>query len=229
MRPNVKMENKNHEPEGYAIRCGGRVRPTSAERMKKSLAKSPVRIGIAGSQEVTFREIVGLIERARQRAFQAVNTALIDLYWQVGEYISRKLDAAAWGEGVVDELARYLQRHHPDLKGFTRASLFRMRQFYETYRADKKVAPLVRQLSWSHHLLILGRCKRPEEREFYLRLCTRERWGKRELERQLSGALFERSVLAPAKVSVLLTCSMSPANARISGSKRWTWAGCCVR
>jgi predicted nuclease of restriction endonuclease-like (RecB) superfamily len=80
-----------------------------------------------------------------------------------------------------------------------------MRQFYDIYHLDKKVAPLVRQLPWTHNLLILSRSKRPEEREFYLRLCLRERWSKRELERQLAGALFERTVLSPPKVSPLVT------------------------
>jgi predicted nuclease of restriction endonuclease-like (RecB) superfamily len=59
----------------------------------------------------------------------------------------------------------------------------------------------VRQLPWSHHLIILGQSKRPEEREFYLRLAIRERWSKRELERQFQAALFERIVLSPPKVS----------------------------
>jgi hypothetical protein len=68
---------------------------------------------------VAFAEVVDLIRRARQRAFQAVNTELIDLYWRIGEYISRKLETAAWGEGVVDQLAEYIARQHADLKGFT--------------------------------------------------------------------------------------------------------------
>jgi predicted nuclease of restriction endonuclease-like (RecB) superfamily len=76
-----------------------------------------------------------------------------------------------------------------------------MRQFYETYRGDKKVAPLVRQLPWSHNLIILGQSKRPEEREFYLRLAIQEGWTKRELERQVNSALFARVVLSPPKVS----------------------------
>ena len=80
-----------------------------------------------------------------------------------------------------------------------------MMQFYETYRAAPKLSPLVRELSWTHNLLILSRCKRQEEREFYLRVCRRERWGKRELERQLAGALFERTVLSPAKLSPVVT------------------------
>jgi predicted nuclease of restriction endonuclease-like (RecB) superfamily len=148
-----------------------------------------------------FAEIVEMIQAARSKALAAVNTALVDLYWRVGEYISGKLDTAAWGEAVVDELARYIQRRQPNLTGFTRRNLFRMRQFFEAYRGQKKVSPLVTQLPWTHHLIILGQSKRPEEREFYLRLAIRERWGKRELERQLRTAAFERAVLAPTKVS----------------------------
>jgi len=154
-----------------------------------------------------------------------VNTTLIDLYWQVGAVISRKIDAAEWGDGVVPELASYLARTQPGLRGFTRANLFRMRQFFETYRghtivaavprqlgveepttspepaAGPTVAALLRQLSWTHHVIILGQCTRPEEREFYLCVAIRERWSSRELERQLKGALFERTVLHPPKVS----------------------------
>src|SRR5277367_5266694 len=75
----------------------------------------------------SFIEIVDLIEKARQQAYQAVNTTLIDLYWRVGEYISRKLETAAWGEGVVEQLAEYIAQRHPDIRGFNRPNLFRMR------------------------------------------------------------------------------------------------------
>jgi predicted nuclease of restriction endonuclease-like (RecB) superfamily len=118
----------------------------------------------------------------------------VSLYWQIGEYISRKLESAEWGDGVVEELARYLARTQPGLRGFTRANLFRMRQFYDTYRMNKKVVPLVRQLPWTHNLIILSQCKIAAEREFYLRMAAREQWGKRELERQLRGALFSPAV-----------------------------------
>lgn len=172
--------------------------------MKKQKTPSQQKV-LRASLEESFVEVVGLIQQARQRAFQAVNTEIIDLYWRVGETINRKLETATWGEGVVDQLARYIARKHPDIKGFTRRSLFRMRQFYETYRREEKVAPLLRQLSWTHNLLILSRSKQPEEREFYLRLATNEKWSSRELERQLNSALFERTVLSPAKVSAVLT------------------------
>ncbi len=148
-----------------------------------------------------FEEVVALIEAARIRAVAAVNHELVGLYWQIGEYISHKIESAAWGDRVVEQLAAHIARTRPTLRGFTRANLFRMRQFYDTYRGDKKVAPLVRQLPWTHNLLILSRSKRAEEREFYLRMSIQERWGKRDLERQLNTALFERVVLSPPKVS----------------------------
>jgi predicted nuclease of restriction endonuclease-like (RecB) superfamily len=146
-----------------------------------------------------------LIQQARQRAFQAVNTTLIDLYWRVGEYISHKVATAAWGESVIKQLAVYIAKQHPELKGFTWRNLFRMRQFFEAYQHDEKLSPLVTILPWTHNLIILSQCKRSEEREFYLRLCIKERWSKRELERQITNALFERAVLNPPKVSALLT------------------------
>jgi predicted nuclease of restriction endonuclease-like (RecB) superfamily len=171
----------------------------------KKLQGSPSRKVTSTSLTASFAEVIDLIQQARQRAFHAVNTELIDLYWQVGEYISRKLETAAWGEGVVDQLARYIARQQPDIKGFTRRNLFRMRQFYETYRNEPKLSPLARELSWTNNLLIQSRSKRAEEREFYLRLAVREKWSSRELEHQLSSALFERAILNPPKVSALLT------------------------
>jgi predicted nuclease of restriction endonuclease-like (RecB) superfamily len=172
----------------------------------------------------TFTEIAQLIATARQRAVQAVNTTLIELYWQVGATISRKIEAAEWGDGVVTQLADYLvkllairltrqktpgkslvmARTQPGLSGFTRRNLFRMRQFYEAYRGDEKVSAVLTQLPWTHNLIILSQSQRPEEREFYLRMAVQEKWSSRELERQFKTALFERVVLSPAKVSAVL-------------------------
>lgn len=154
--------------------------------------------------EADFAEVVQLITVARKHAYQVVNTTLIELYWQVGSYISNKVKAAEWGDGVIAQLAQYLAVNQPNLKGFTSSNLFRMRQFYETYQNDQIVAPLVRQLPWTHNLIILGRSRRAEEREFYLQLAIKERWSKRELERQFNTALFERMVLNPVKMSPVL-------------------------
>lgn len=169
--------------------------------MKVRKNKTTVKSVAVGPVQESFEEVVGLIEQARTRAYQAVNAELVGLYWLVGQYISRKIAAAEWGDAVVDQLARHLARTFPGLRGFTRRNLFRMRQFYEAYTGNKKVSPLVTQLPWTHNLIILTQSKRPEEREFYLRSAIRERWGKRELERQFKQALFERTVLHPPKVS----------------------------
>jgi len=161
----------------------------------------PVKAAPAEPIQASFAQVVSLIEQARKRAYQAVNTELVGLYWQIGKYISRKLETAEWGEGVVDRLAQHLALTLPGLRGFTRRNLFRMRQFYETYAEDEKVTPLVTQLPWTHNLIILAQSKRLEEREFYLRMAIQERWGKRDLERQFRQALFEHTVLHPPKVS----------------------------
>ena len=155
--------------------------------------------------EAGFSEVVQLIASARQRAIQAVNTSLIELYWQVGEIISRKIAAAEWGDGVVKQLADHIAQTQPGLRGFTKRNLFRMLQFYETYKDEAIVSALLTQLPWTHNLIILGQSKRPEEREFYLRMAVQEKWSSRELERQFKNAVFERTVLQPAKVSAALT------------------------
>ena len=155
--------------------------------------------------QADFDEIAALISAARQRAVQAVNTTLIELYWQVGQTISRKIGQAQWGDGVVAQLAGHLARTQPGLRGFTARNLFRMRQFYEAYRDDEKVASLARQLPWTHNLIILNQSQRLKEREFYLRQAIREKWSSRELERQFKTALFERTVLSPAKVTAVLS------------------------
>lgn len=155
------------------------------------------------TKEESFFRVVQNIEASREKALQAVNAELIELYWQIGETISRKIKEAAWRESDMEQLAAYIAKTHPGKHGFTRANLFRMRRFYETYCGDEKLAPLLRQLPWTHHLIILGESKRPEEREFYLRLAAQEKWTKQELEHQFKSALFERAVMTPTKASPL--------------------------
>jgi predicted nuclease of restriction endonuclease-like (RecB) superfamily len=160
---------------------------------------------IDSALEKSFVEVVEMIQSAKQIVLQTVNAQLVELYWQIGAYISHKLEQSEWGDAVVQQLADYLAQTQPGLRGFTRRNLFRMLKFYEIYRDDAKVTPLVSQLPWTHNLIILNQGKRPEEREFYLRLAIQEKWSKRELERQFKAALFERSVLNPVKVTPLVT------------------------
>jgi pantoate kinase len=100
---------------------------------RKTISRRPTAADLQTVEE-SFAEVVDLIEQARRRAYQAVNTELVALYWEMGRYISAKLEAAVWGERVVDRLAGHLTRMLPGQRGFTRRNLCRMRQFYEVYR-----------------------------------------------------------------------------------------------
>jgi predicted nuclease of restriction endonuclease-like (RecB) superfamily len=139
-------------------------------RLKADARTTPI------SLQTDFDVVLSLIAAARARAFVAVNTALIDHYWQIGEHIGQRIAADRWGKRTVEALAEYIQTRQPNARGFSARNLWRMMQFYETYRAAPKLSPLVRELSWTHNLLILSRCKREQEREFYLRVCHRESW-----------------------------------------------------
>jgi len=157
-----------------------------------------------------FDEVLTLIEAARRRAYQAINTELVDLYWELGKYISKKIASAEWGDGVVDELAATIANRYPGMRGYTRRNLFRMRQFYDAYEGNKKVSPLVTQLPWTHHLILLSQTKHPVEREFYMLAAIKGRWTKRELERQiLTGAALRSD--APAKRVSPAVTQMHPA------------------
>ena len=166
---------------------------------KKKPAHRSTQLGTLDSRR--FDEVLALIEAARGRAFQAVNTELVTLYWQIGHYISKKIETAEWGDGVVDELAATIAREYPGVRGYTRRNLFRMRQFFEAYGGAKKVSPLVTQLPWTQHLIILSQTKEQQEREFYLLAAIKERWSKRELERQIATGAALRGDTRKKKVS----------------------------
>lgn len=148
-----------------------------------------------------FTNIITLIKQSRDNAIKAVNTELINLYWNIGEYISQKIALSEWGDSVVYELAHYIKRQEPEIKGFSDKNLWRMKQFYETYKRSPKLSTVLREISWSHNLAIITRCKTAEEREFYLKLAKKENYSFRELERQISSSLFERTMIHHSKKS----------------------------
>ena len=147
----------------------------------------------------TFTKVVAIIEGAKKNAYQKVNEELINMYWHVGQFISEEAKTASYGDSFIDELSRYIQDAFPGIKGFNRRGLYRMKQFYETYANYEKVSPLVTQINWTNNLLILSGTKSIEEKEFYLRLCIQENYSKRELERQLDSAYYERYMLSKGK------------------------------
>jgi len=148
-----------------------------------------------------FTDIIQLIKQSRTSAIKAVNAELINLYWKIGEYISKKIEQSEWGDSVVTELAHFIQTHEPEIKGFSDKNIWRMKQFYETYKDFPKLSPLVREISWTNNLLIFSRCKTIEEMEFYLKIVKLENYSKRELDRQISASFFERTMIGNPKLS----------------------------
>lgn len=151
-----------------------------------------------------FTDIIQLIKQSRTNAIKAVNAELINLYWNIGEHISKKIEQSEWGDSVVTELANFIQTQEPEIKGFSDKNIWRMKQFYETYKDLPKLSTLLREISWSHNLAIFSRCKTVEEREFYLKLAKQENYSFRELERQISASLFERTMIGNSNLSTAL-------------------------
>lgn len=150
-----------------------------------------------------FNEILTWIRKARQKAYQQINFTLIELYWNVGKYISEQVKNESWGKGVVAELAIFIKSKEPNIKGFSGRNIWSMKQFYETYQQHQKLPTLSAELSWSHNRRILS-LKSAEERDFYLRLCSQKKYSYRELERLIKTSTFERSALADQKLSTII-------------------------
>ena len=109
------------------------------------------------SNEISLAgNLIKIIEESRNNALKKVNEELIQLYWKVGEYLSKEAENAVFGDTYIDSIAKEIKNAFPGIKGFTRRGLYRMKQFYETYKDNKIVAPLVRQISWTHNVMILG-------------------------------------------------------------------------
>lgn len=161
-----------------------------------------------------FEQILSLVQNARNRIFSKANTELILLYFNVGKIVSEKVNNGNWGDNTVQELADFIAAKQPELNGFNRRGLYRMKQFYETYtnpqfvstastllqttenETTEFVTTLLTQIQWSAHLHILSKTKTTEEKIFYLKLTHDQNLSVRELERQLNTSVYERTMLS---------------------------------
>ena len=154
--------------------------------------------------DTNFNQIIEMIEKRKNNAYRKVNEELITMYRDIGEYISKQSKNSSYGDAFVQKLADFFSENYPELKGFNRRGLYRMKQFYELYQGEEKVSPLVTQLSWSNHLKIMSACKTMDERIFYMNMCIKERLSKRELERQIDSGYYERYMLSQNPQSLAL-------------------------
>lgn len=161
--------------------------------------------GMASAYPALLSEIKERIRSAQYAALKAVNHELISLYWDIGCLIVARQEAAGWGDGVVEQLASDLRAEFPGVGGFSASNLWRMKGFFEAYSGQEKLAPLVREIGWSHNLVIMERCKEPLEREFYLRMTRKFGWSKNVLIHQIDNQSYEKSLLGQTNFDRALT------------------------
>ncbi|MBI2147486.1 DUF1016 domain-containing protein [Candidatus Woesearchaeota archaeon] len=140
-----------------------------------------------------LHEIKVRVRSAQIKAAISVNKELIGLYWDVGKMIAERQAKGRWGDSVVDMLAGDLRREFPNMKGFSRANIFNVRQWHLYYSTmDEKVQQLVRQLPWGHNMVIVNKIKDPQEAIFYINETIRNNWSRNVLIHQIESGLYQR-------------------------------------
>ena len=144
-----------------------------------------------------IQDLRQIIEQARGQVAATANYAQTMMYWHIGERINREVlgnQRAEYGKQIVATVARQLQEEF-GRKGFDEKSIRRMMQFATLFPDSQIVAPLARQLWWSHFVEVMP-LKDELQREFYLTMAASERWSKRTLQAKIDGMLYERTAIS---------------------------------
>jgi predicted nuclease of restriction endonuclease-like (RecB) superfamily len=150
----------------------------------------------AATPKSLLKDVRDLIHQARTATAQAVNAALVLLYWQIGQRIRvevLKEKRAEYGEEILPTLSAKLVEDFGD--GYSARNLARMVRFVEVFPDQQIVATMSRQLGWSHFVEIIP-LKTDLERDFYAEMCRIERWSVRTLRAKVQSMLFERAALS---------------------------------
>ena len=143
------------------------------------------------SQHQFILEIKQKVRQSQYEALKAVNTQLINLYWEIGKSISEK-QSENWGKSIVQTLSAELQNEFPGIGGFSTTNLWLMAQFYTEYHTIKILQPLVGEISWTKHIAILNKCKNDQQRQFYILSTKKFGWTKNVLIHQIENQTFEK-------------------------------------
>lgn len=162
------------------------------------------------------------VRSAQYAALKAVNTELVGLYWDIGRMIVERQDAEGWGKAVVENLAADLRAEFPGVGGFSASNLWRMKGFFEIYQGIEKLAPLVREIGWSHNIVIMERCSDLLEREFYIRMTRKFGWSKNVLVHQIENQSYEKSLLGQTNFDQALTPELR-AQAKLAVKDEYTF------
>lgn len=146
------------------------------------------------SQLAFIEEIKEKVRLAQYEALKIVNVHLIQLYWELGKAISEK-QALGWGKAIVPTLSKELKKEFPKMRGLSTTNLWYMVQFYNEYHQDKNLQPLVGEISWTKHIVILSKCKNSQERQFYIGATKKFGWTKDVLIHQIENKSYEKYLL----------------------------------
>jgi predicted nuclease of restriction endonuclease-like (RecB) superfamily len=145
--------------------------------------------------EVDFiKSIKQKIRQAQYEALKSVNTKLLELYWEIGKSISEK-QGESWGKSIVPTLSQELRNEFPGVSGFSERNLWLMVQLYNEYNGIEKLQPLVAEISWTKHIVILNKCKDNLERQFYILATRKFGWTKNVLVHQIENRSYEKYLL----------------------------------
>ncbi len=142
-----------------------------------------------------FTSIKERIRRSQYDAFKAVNKELLMLYWDIGQMIVERQKKYGWGKAIVETLAKDLQKEFPGIQGFSSRNIWYMRDLFLLYDGNTKLQPLVAEISWTKHLIIMSQCKDDLEREFYIRMTRKFRWTKDVLIHQIEARAYEKTMI----------------------------------
>ncbi len=140
-------------------------------------------------------EITARIRSAQYEALKAVNKEMIALYWEVGKRITEQQTALGWGKSVVETLSRDIQKEFPGIKGFSARNIWDMARFYAEYQSNEILQPLVAEISWSKHIVILTKCKETRQRQFYILATKKYGWTKDVLINKIEAKAYENYLL----------------------------------
>ena len=148
-----------------------------------------------------FDDVLEMIYSAKHKAEYQVNSTVIELYWAIGEYVSKQIEVNGWGKSTVKALSEYILSREPGIRGYSSQNIWRMKQFYETYKDRPELSTLLRENTWSNNMHIISKTKSYEEKEFYLKLASKEKYKAKELARQIDSGYYERLLLSNGKAS----------------------------
>lgn len=143
-----------------------------------------------------LKEILSRIQLARYEMLKTVSKQTVELYWEIGKAVSQKVQQEKWGKSIVEQLSKDLQTEFPGIRGFSASNIWRMKTFYEEYKDNEFLAPLVREIGWVQNKLIFEKCKDNLKREYYLRKTKEMGWSKADLIDKINKNYFENQALA---------------------------------